>query len=423
MIPTNVKFSKQNSIINVIDSSMGTGKSNAIISKINLTPNRKFIVIVDSMTEVNRFIHSIVDSYTPYADNNKKTKSIDILNEIKCHRVIITTKKLFENFSTEFISHLSNFTLILDEVTDLVDAFQISSDEIDTLLHQNLIEYNSNNKLIVTNKFTEFEKIAFDKIYNIINSHDIIRISDDNENINYFAVSNIDIFKTVKETWLLTFLFDTSTLKAVFMYFDFDIVTYYIDKNSIIEGEQDLMEFKNYTKNHIKILDNINMNDYDKYTLSNGWLSKQKNNSTKIKKLKNNHHNFYMTYTNKSNYMFTCLKSQIFKVNKSVSVDKCWISHTTRGTNNYQHISHFAYIINKFQNPYINRFCTFNNPAYNQDDFSVSEFLQLIYRFNIRKGEVLTIYIPSKRMRDIITKWLDWDIKFATVKKKLKGKK
>ncbi|MEA1973836.1 MAG: hypothetical protein U9N34_11170, partial [Candidatus Cloacimonadota bacterium] len=42
-----------------------------------------------------------------------------------------------------------------------------------------------------------------------------------------------------------------------------------------------------------------------------------------------------------------------------------------------------------------------------QDDYALSEMLQWIFRSGVRNGEVITIYIPSRRMRNLLEEWLE----------------
>ena len=39
--------------------------------------------------------------------------------------------------------------------------------------------------------------------------------------------------------------------------------------------------------------------------------------------------------------------------------------------------------------------------------YALGEMVQWIYRSQIRRGDPIVIYIPSKRMRDILIGWVD----------------
>ena len=42
-----------------------------------------------------------------------------------------------------------------------------------------------------------------------------------------------------------------------------------------------------------------------------------------------------------------------------------------------------------------------------QDGYALSEMLQWIWRSAIRDGKEINLYIPSKRMRTLLTDWID----------------
>ena len=42
----------------------------------------------------------------------------------------------------------------------------------------------------------------------------------------------------------------------------------------------------------------------------------------------------------------------------------------------------------------------------NEDEWALSELIQWMFRSSIREQKNINIYIPSKRMRDLLMKWL-----------------
>lgn len=43
----------------------------------------------------------------------------------------------------------------------------------------------------------------------------------------------------------------------------------------------------------------------------------------------------------------------------------------------------------------------------NEDVFALSEMVQWIWRSAIREGNPINIYVPSARMRDLLTRWMN----------------
>ena len=60
-----------------------------------------------------------------------------------------------------------------------------------------------------------------------------------------------------------------------------------------------------------------------------------------------------------------------------------------------------------FLNPIIKQFFIDKGVSVEEENFALSEMLQWIWRSAIRNNEKINIYIPSKRMRDLLLNWLD----------------
>ena len=45
--------------------------------------------------------------------------------------------------------------------------------------------------------------------------------------------------------------------------------------------------------------------------------------------------------------------------------------------------------------------------AFNEEQYALSTMIQWIWRSAIRRGEDIWVYIPSKRMRMLMIRWLD----------------
>ena len=55
----------------------------------------------------------------------------------------------------------------------------------------------------------------------------------------------------------------------------------------------------------------------------------------------------------------------------------------------------------------IKNFFVSHNVDVDEDGFAVSEMLQFIWRSAIREGNEIWIYIPSLRMRGLLSKWIE----------------
>ena len=82
-----------------------------------------------------------------------------------------------------------------------------------------------------------------------------------------------------------------------------------------------------------------------------------------------------------------------------------WVAKVTRGTNDYAHCSHLIYLYDQYMNPYVAQWLEDNTRAFD-DAYALTELSQWVWRSRIRRGEPITLYLPSPRMRGIFEKWL-----------------
>jgi len=97
-------------------------------------------------------------------------------------------------------------------------------------------------------------------------------------------------------------------------------------------------------------------------------------------------------------------KPGVFAKNSRLK-DANWIANTTRGTNDYMHCSHLIYLYDQNINPVVARWLGDSSRAFN-DAYALTELIQWIWRSRVRKGEPITLYLPSPRMRRLFEEWL-----------------
>ncbi|MFJ8088778.1 hypothetical protein ACIQ7N_11300 [Lysinibacillus sp. NPDC095746] len=69
-----------------------------------------------------------------------------------------------------------------------------------------------------------------------------------------------------------------------------------------------------------------------------------------------------------------------------------------------------AYAVNRFMNTYEKKFFLSKGVEVVEDMYALSELFQWIWRSQIRDGEAINLYIPSKRMRTILQDYLESDL-------------
>jgi hypothetical protein len=295
------------------------------------------------------------------------------------------------------------YILILDEALDVVDIKEINRKDYEMLIDTNKIRVNENH--IVEWTDDEYDgKLSEWKI--LCKNGTVVELKKTNKVHLLVWNFNIESFLSFKEIFIMTYLFDASYLKY---YFDMHNVSY--DRYTIEDFK--LIPYDNkkpYNKEQYKNLMNIyqgHLNNIgDKTTaLSLNWFKKNKDLKAK---LKNNIYNYLQTVTkSKSNeIIWTTFKSEQ-KYLKGKGYTKSFVSCNTKATNKYKNCNTVVYCCNRYISPDYEDYFNQYNITINQDLYALSEMLQFIWRSAIRDNKPINLYIPSKRMRELLIDWLN----------------
>ena len=127
-----------------------------------------------------------------------------------------------------------------------------------------------------------------------------------------------------------------------------------------------------------------------------------------MKKLKNNTIN-YFTHIVKGKgqfNMWTCFEDYKQQC-KGKGYTNGFVPCNSRATNEYKDKTNCAYLINRYYKPTINNFFVDKGVRIDEDVWSLSELIQWLFRSAIREEKEINLYIPSKRMRNLLITWLE----------------
>ena len=211
----------------------------------------------------------------------------------------------------------------------------------------------------------------------------------------------------------MTYLFDGSIMKP---YLDYFGIPY--EKVGIRNGE--LCPY--YEPNISKIANLINLYEgtlnesfeQKSYALSASWY-KDKKNAKLVAQLKNNMDNYFrnILHANVKSILWSTFLSPGDYGDEALSsfgltrYDSYFVSCNVRGTNKYAEKSNVAYMINVYLNPGIQHFFEGRDIRVNASLYALQYMLQWIWRSRIRNYEPINLYVPSKRMRNLLKHWMD----------------
>lgn len=432
--------------VQVIDSIMGSGKTSWAIQYMNEHPELSFIYCTPFLDEIDKIkIETNRKFYDPqYIGGGRKIDNFNAL--LMDGRDIALTHATFSNANQETLEYLQNgnYTLILDEVIDVLVDFNeackdtIRKEDIAMLINEKFISVDDYGKVswikdsYLGSKYSNVERTAR-------NGH--LFYLDDTMLVWQFPP---EIFTQFDSVYLLTYLFDGSMLKPYFCYHNIPYVLQEVkrDGDSYYLGEwQNDKEIRKKYESYIEIWDNPTANSYGATMLSKSWYMKQKKES--FSKLKSHMYNFFQNVTKAKakDIIWTApkdfrkdLKGKGYTLVRSLTKEEtqlpkkmreeaekkiqCFLPCNARATNDFADRKVLAYLVNLYLNPYTKRYFQNKNKVdgtnieVDQDKHALACMLQWIWRSAIRKREPehIKIYIPSKRMRGLLIKWLNGEI-------------
>lgn len=387
---------------------MGSGKTTWTIKELlNKNLNENILYITPYLDEVKRITNAT--SRTMIEPVNKGSGKLGNIAKLLTNQMdIASTHELFRRFDEKCKEALkeNEYTLILDETLTAVEPYHFTGkQDYQYLLQNNDIRVNNDGLIewIGSDLDTRFDDVR------ILATNKCLFKVDDKFFLWHFPQ---EIFKLFKKVYVLTYLFEGSLMKY---YFDLYNIRY--EKKSIkaVYGEYTLLDY--YIPNKKPYRDRINVyigalnqNISQKdHMLSANWC-RSTYNKNELMQLQKNFYNYCRNIikTNSKKIMWTCYKN-CKKMLSGKGYTNGFVACNCRATNDYKNATCLMYGVNWYENPEITKFFNQHGIIINQDKIALSTLLQWIWRSNIRvtnSSEIINIYIPSKRMRNLLLNWI-----------------
>lgn len=404
--------------IKIVDCIMGAGKTSAAINYIINSPEDiRFIFVTPFVKESETICKKINgrEFFLPTGDCKGRKASSAIHKGMD----IICTHELFRRFSFETLDMLKEkqYTLIIDEEIDVVSVKVIPEEIMSVIFGQcnyhgkDMSVASVENGTVTINNPTAFNTLFKD--YLDMNASDSIELYAGNTMVRLLNRRYFDSFERV---FVLTYLFNGSVLKC---YFDKMKMSYSfldVDKSG---GEFTLVDYKvkrdkkNYLS-HIRLVETEKQNEVGngKFSLSKSSLDRDiKNCGSVISQIKKNM--VAILKRNKiksSDIIWTTYKTFQKDISGAgYSKKECFLPINARATNEYSDKHFVAFLANVFPNTGVYNFFKQDGITIDVDNYALSCLVQFVWRSAIRKQipEDIVLYIPSERMRNLFTNWLN----------------
>lgn len=391
--------------ITVVDARMGRGKSSAAIRYMNRHKGTKrFLYITPYLNEVSRICDSC-DFDQP--DSDHMSKSADLKFRLRMGRNVAATHSLFYLMDEEAIQLIRDkgYSLIIDESIQVVERLNVTDKDFELIVTQ-LAEVDDRG--IVRWKDPEYDG-RFSDYKDMANIGSLFQ-----EDSALLNILNPDLLQAFDEVFMLTYLFEGQYQKGYLEYFDlpYRVVGVRRDTNGFYFSDRpDDPPSLDYTR-LIGIVDDPKMNSAGNgpYALSKSWYDRRGYDNTDIRALRNNMKRFFQGIPNGSSEtrLWTCFKGDVGKLvdARTGRFRNNFLQSSARATNEYRGRTDIAYMINRFVDPNITKFFASKDVAIDTQVYALSEMLQWIWRSAIRDDRPINLYIPSKRMRELLIGWI-----------------
>lgn len=401
--------------INVVDSIMGSGKTSWAIQYMSAaSPLDKFIYITPYLTEVERIKENVEREFFEPNNRNKDGSKMRSLKELIADgRDIVSTHSLFQTADDELLDLLtdSGYTLILDEVMDVIDKARVTERDIRDLTALGHIEIKNNRVIWNCVDYDTNAKYA-----------DIMKLARAG-NLFYhrgrFLIWAFPprVFEAFTSVYVMTYLYRGQIQRYYFDLYGFDYEFHAVKK---VGEDYELTKYKAENEGRQELYNLMNVYDGNKNDIGEDYyaLSASKLRNMSADKTLETRRAIYGYFRNdvkakSSEILWTTVKGEQDEVRKELSgkgYARSFLQCNARATNEYQERWALAYVFNRFMNPIERAFFEDNGVTVDQDLLAVSDLLQWVYRSRIRNGEIIELYLPSSRMRRLLKAWSNYEI-------------
>lgn len=420
-------------MIHIVDAIMGSGKTEAAIKFMNDHPDRKYLYVTPFIDETYRIGGSCdrLDFHIPEKDQEHGWKKSNMFKDfLRSNENIACTHELYKRSDKETVDLIKNsdYTVIIDEVIDVLEGVDTTESDFKVLRSSGLLERvkdenNRNYDFYKKSEHFDYDDGVFSKIVNCAETGRLVSMNSDGGQQLVYWVFPKELFEVKNDVYVLCYMFDGSILRA---YFDLMRLPY--DRIGVQRvgsrwNGMGIFEFSDtcympsyisHLREMIHIYENPRFNAVgnSRTALSATWFKNHSADSAQIIDLKNNIYNFFNNFERKHGKALRCdekLWTVFKKKTKQLQgrgYTKRHIGCSVKATNRYRDSIALVYAVNMFLQPDIKKFFSENQIEIDEDKWATESMIQWIWRSAIRDQKEIWIYIPSSRMRNLLKDWI-----------------
>lgn len=438
-------------LFKVVDSPMGTGKTTAIIHEVNNNKDKKYIVVVPYLKEVDRIENNT--SCVQPTDEIAPSKIAKLSALIEQRNNIVCTHSLLTLFDDNILRALDNkgYCIVIDELPSLICQHDMILREQDIpILREHgciSVDENNHNKISWTSKLGE-KDIALGRLKTDLETRDLYFYNDLNL-ISFFRLKTWSVFN---EVVFCTYRFKDSYLDYYCQFFDIQVELFHVETldNSISligsTGEYDTIDCQfsqGYKLEYPIVTKRIALDISERYnsinksdTLSVSYFKNNVKFKKGVKGSKDTYEladnianiaqkakNFIRKHENadkKTNNVIWTTFGSVNNENPQRNYKKAlfkkelrladFIPCNTLGTNDYQDCTIVCYLCGIYLNPNVERFLNRAGIQVSKTENTLSTLLQFIWRSNIRNidsDKIIHVLVAAPIIRKSLARWLE----------------
>lgn len=389
---------------------MGSGKTEAAIAYMNSRMDGCFMYITPYLAEGERIKQSCpdLDFYEPMRMKGSKVEHIR--NLLKRGENIVTTHQAFRRYTPDMLDAIRDhhYTLIVDEELEVLQDASCSLGDIDILERAGVVRKTDIGFEVTDAPYTG---TRLRDLYGMLLCNNYVVPGDCGAKTNIFYWSlPVSVINAFPEIIVLTYMFHCSEMKYFLdlnhIQYSFIGVAHDDGGYRLTDTVQPPPEYTKRLKSMVTVYGSEMANNVgkNKNALSVTWCDTHPD---EIKSLKTKASSYFKYKCNSSERaMWSSYKKMQNKLNGK-GYTKGYVPWNARAENKYAGKTCLAYLVNVFAHPDKVRYFATYGITYDQDGYALSNMVQWIWRSAIRNGEPITIYVPSRRMRELLEGWLN----------------
>lgn len=429
---------------------MGSGKTQAMYSVIRGNPDKSYMFVTPYLNTIQDAIDAGLDIRQPEYKGGSKADSLKYLLSHGCN--IGCTHSLFLDADDDLLDIIQNgdYTLFIDEaldvikpVNDLIDdiGHRVKKGTAKFLIQQGIIKVDDHGRVIWCGEHVG-DDYEYAYLEPLVKSGNVLCI----DNQLFLWMFPPKIFGVFENVIILSYLFTGSVFDAYLkihgLKYELGGVAGSFEEGYTFTDFKDAREDIKVLKRLIQVYDGkANLVGEKRYDLSKSWYDAAK--ESDIKEIQRGFNTFLKNAGERmqgATVMWTSFKEQqetlrirgagfVRKLtseeteavkadpeckNRELNKLRCFISCNARATNDYDDRQILAYMVNRFYQPQVKKWIAAMYDIHlSEDRFALSEMVQWIWRSRIRctslsdEERQIYVYIPSRRMRTLLQKWLN----------------